>query len=158
MSEGFACLEATDADIQKLVMSKAHLGDKKCTKGMNKYVFKRRNDGINVINVHKTYEKIVLAARVIASIENPLDVCAISGPQYGQRAVLKFAKHTGCHPIAGRFTPGAFTNQIQKAFQEPRVLILTDPIVDHQAVREASYVNIPIIALCDTDAPLRYPL
>jgi small subunit ribosomal protein SAe len=56
----------------------------------------------------------------------------------------------------GRFTPGAFTNQIQKAFQEPRLLVLTDPRVDHQAVREASYANIPIIAMCDVDAPLRF--
>lgn len=103
MSEGFPVLEATPADIQKLVMSKAHLGDKKCTKGMKKYVYKLRSDGINIINVHKTYEKIVLAARIIAAVENPLDVCVVSGPKFGQRAVLKFAAHIGSHPIAGAF-------------------------------------------------------
>jgi small subunit ribosomal protein SAe len=84
------------------------------------------------------------------------DVCAVSGRPYGQRAVLKFCAHTGGFPIAGRFTPGAFTNQIQKAYREPRLLVLTDPLVDHQAAREASYVNLPVIALCDMDVPARY--
>lgn len=55
----------------------------------------------------------MLAARAIAAVENPADVYVISSRPYGQRAVLKFAAHTGATPIAGRFTPGAFTNQIQ---------------------------------------------
>lgn len=75
---------------------------------------------------------------------------------HGQRAVLKFASSTGATPVAGRFTPGTFTNQIQAAFREPRLLVVTDPRTDHQPVREASYVNIPVIALCNTDSPLRY--
>lgn len=62
----------------------------------------------------------------------------------------------GATPIAGRFTPGAFTNQIQAAFREPRLLIVTDPQTDHQPITEASYVNIPVIAFCNTDSPLRY--
>lgn len=73
-----------------------------------------------------------------------------------QRAVLKFAAATGATPIAGRFTPGTFTNQIQAAFREPRLLVVTDPRADHQPLTEASYVNIPTIALCNTDSPLRY--
>ena len=70
--------------------------------------------------------------------------------------MLKFAAYIGATPIAGRFTPGAFTNQIQAAFREPRLLIVTDPAFDHQPITEASYVNIPVIALCNTDSPLRF--
>uniref|UniRef100_A0A8C0JFK4 40S ribosomal protein SA n=1 Tax=Canis lupus dingo TaxID=286419 RepID=A0A8C0JFK4_CANLU len=73
-----------------------------------------------------------------------------------QRAVLKFAAATGATPIAGRFIPGTFTNQIQAAFREPRLLVVTDPRADHQPLTEASYVNLPTIALCNTDSPLRY--
>ena len=98
----------------------------------------------------------MFAARIIAAIENPNDICVISARPYGHRAVLKFAANTGAQAIAGRFTPGSFTNYITRSFKEPRLIIVTDPRVDHQAIREASYVNIPVIALCDTDAPLKF--
>lgn len=39
---------------------------------------------------------------------------------------------------------------------EPRLVIVTDPRSDHQAVMEACYVNIPCIALCGTDSPLDF--
>lgn len=108
----------------------------------------------NLERLHR--EKIVLAARIIAAVENPADICVISARPYGQRAVLKFASHTGASPIAGRFTPGSFTNYITRSFKEPRLIIVTDPRTDAQAIKEASYVNIPVIALCDTDSPTEY--
>lgn len=108
------------------------------------------------MNIGKTWEKIVLAARILATIENPNDVAVISARPYGHRAVLKYAGFTGAQAIAGRFTPGNFTNYITRSFKEPRVIIVTDPRVDHQAIREAAYVNIPVIAFCDTDASLKF--
>ena len=98
----------------------------------------------------------MLAARIIAAVDNPADICVISARPYGQRAVLKFAAHTGAVAIAGRFTPGNFTNYITRSFKEPRLIIVTDPRTDAQAIKEASYVNIPVIALCDTDSPTEF--
>lgn len=93
---------------------------------------------------------------MIVSIENPQDVVVISARPYGQRAVLKYSQYTGAQCIAGRFTPGTFTNQITKNFKEPRLLIITDPRIDAQAIKEASYVNIPVISFCDSDSPLTF--
>lgn len=149
-------LSATDEEIRLLLAAQCHIGMKNCDKHMESYVYKRRIDGIHVINIGKTWEKLVLAARIIAAVENPNDVCVISARPYGHRAVLKFAANTGAQAIAGRFTPGSFTNYITRSFKEPRLIIVTDPRVDHQAIREASYVNIPVIAFCDTDAPLKF--
>jgi small subunit ribosomal protein SAe len=145
-----------EEDIQKFLVCNTHLGAQNVDHQMNQYVYKRKNDGSYIINLRRTWEKLLLAARAIAAIENPADVCVISSRPWGQRAILKFASHTGATPIAGRFTPGTFTNQIQAAFREPRLLVVTDPRTDHQPVREASYVNIPVIALCNTDSPLKY--
>jgi len=156
MSEGIEALQLKEEDVTKFLASGAHLGAQNVDRHMESYVYKRKSDGIHIINLRKTWEKLVLAARVIAGIENPADVCVLSSRPYGTRAVLKFAHHTGANPIAGRFTPGTFTNQIQKAFREPRLLVVTDPQFDHQAITEASYVNIPVIALCNTDSPSRY--
>jgi len=149
-------LSATDEEMRLLLAAQCHIGTKNCDKQMAPYVWKRRSDGIHIINIGKTWEKLVFAARIIAAIENPNDVCVISARPYGHRAVLKYASCTGAQAIAGRFTPGNFTNYITRSFKEPRLIIVTDPRVDHQAIREASYVNIPVIALCDTDAPLKY--
>merc|ERR1719223_1076414 len=52
--------------------------------------------------------------------------------------------------------PGTLTNQITKKYLEPRLLIVTDPRTDSQALKEASYASIPVVALCDTDSPLEH--
>jgi len=156
MSGGLSILAIKDDDISKLLMAQSHIGAKNLHFQSKKYVYKRKVDGTHIINLHKTWEKLVLAARLLVAIENPKDIAVISGSNFGQRAVLKFATHIGATPIAGRFTPGTFTNQIQKAFQEPRVLVVTDPAVDHQAITEASYANIPVIAFTNTDTSLNY--
>ncbi|XP_044487633.1 40S ribosomal protein Sa-2-like [Mangifera indica] len=149
-------LSQKEADIQMMLAAEVHLGTKNCDFQMERYVFKRRNDGIYIINLGKTWEKLQMAARVIVAVENPQDIIVQSARPYGQRAVLKFAQYTGAHAIAGRHTPGTFTNQLQTSFSEPRLLILTDPRTDHQPIKEAALGNIPTIAFCDTDSPMRY--
>jgi small subunit ribosomal protein SAe len=98
----------------------------------------------------------VLAARMLVAIDNPADIVVISARQYGQRAILKTATHLGATPFAGRFTPGTFTNYITRTFREPRIIVTCDSKADFQAIAEASYVNIPVISLCDVDSPTEH--
>lgn len=139
-----------------MLAANVHQGTRNLNAAMKGYVWRRRADGVHIINLEKTWEKMILAARVIVTIENPGDVCVISGRPYGQRAVIKFSQHTGATQLPGRFTPGTFTNQIQKLFLEPRLLILTDPRTDEQPLKESSYVSIPTICFCDTDNELQH--
>jgi len=156
MSRIPAILNATEEDIQLLLSAQAHIGTKNVNTNMAPYVYKRRADGVHLINIGKTWEKLVFASRIIAAIENPQDICVISARPYGHRAALKFANYIGAQAIVGRFTPGTFTNYITKSFKEPRLIICTDPRSDFQAIKEASYVNIPVISLADTDSLLQY--
>lgn len=149
-------LSSREDDLQKMLAGQVHIGTRNSDFQMANYIWRRRQDGIHIINIGETWNKLMLAARIIVAIENPQDVVAISARPYGQRAVLKFAQYTGAQAIAGRFTPGTFTNQITKQFKEPRLLIVTDPRTDAQPVRESSYVNIPVIAFCDSDSPLKF--
>jgi len=143
-------------DLQKMLAAQVHIGTKNNSYQMKPYVWRRRSDGIHIINIGKTLEKLKLAARIIVAVETKGDIVVLSSRLFGQRAVLKYAQFTGATAIAGRFTPGTFTNQLTKQFKEPRIIVVTDPRTDAQAVREASYVNIPVIALCDSDSPLGY--
>jgi small subunit ribosomal protein SAe len=156
MSGGIDVLACTEDDITKMLAATTHIGSENSETTMEQYIFKRRTDGVHIINLRKTWEKLILAARAIAAIENPAEVFVVAQRPYAQRAVLKFARYVGATPIAGRFTPGAFTNQIQAAFREPRLLLISDPRTDHQPVTEASYANIPIVAFTNVDSPTKF--
>jgi len=149
-------LAIREEDVKQMLAAGVHLGTRNLDPQLEKYTWRRRRDGVHIIHLGKTWEKLTLAARAIVAIENPEDVIAVSARPYGQRAVFKFAQYTGSSYIGTRYTPGTFTNQIQKQFKEPRLLIVTDPLTDHQPIKESSYVNIPVIAFTNTDAPLRH--
>ena len=142
--------------IQKLLIAGCHLGGKKVTKQMEKYTYCQKKSGVYMFDVNKQYEKIAAAARIIAGIPDTTTVIAVSGRISGQRAVYKFGKFTGSQSVGGRWTPGMLTNQNTKKYIEPRLLVLTDPRTDYNALKESSYMNIPIIALCNTDNNLDY--
>ncbi|XP_070712399.1 LOW QUALITY PROTEIN: small ribosomal subunit protein uS2-like, partial [Pempheris klunzingeri] len=109
-----------------------------------------------VIDLKQTWDNLLLAARIIAGVHNPKDICVVSSNPKGTRAVLKFSHSTGAFPIASRYTPGTLTNQIQKAYIEPRILVVADPLVDHRIVRESAYAGISVIAFCNSNATLKY--
>ena len=149
-------LSPKELDVQRMLACEVHIGTRNVDFQMERYVWRRRMDGIHLIHLGHTLDKIKLAARIIVAIENPGDVTVVSARPYGQRASLKYQHYTGASAIAGRFTPGTFTNYVLKTHREPRLLIVTDPRTDSQPVAEASYVGIPTIAFCDTDSPLTH--
>ena len=97
-----------------MLAATTHLGSDNSEIQMETYIYKRRQDGVHIINLKKTWEKLMLAARAIATIENPADVFVVSSRPYGQRAVLKFARYIGSTAMAGRFTPGKFPSNAKE--------------------------------------------
>jgi len=157
MAEKDTTLTRKQEDYLKLLSAHAHIGTLNLNHDMNRYVDHKNNEGVHIINVEQTWQKIKLAARVIVAVEKAEDVIVVCARPYGQRAVIKFATYTRATATSSsRWTPGTLTNQNTKQYKEPKLLIVADPRSDRQAVVEASYANIPTIALCDTDSPLEY--
>jgi len=127
-----------------------HIGTKQKSRDMEPYVHKVREDGLRILNVNLTSEKIVEAANFLKEQE-PKDVLVVSARQYGWKPAKKFANTCGFRCIAGRFTPGRLTNPEMRTFIEPKIIILTDPAADAQAFREAINIKIPVIAMCDSN-------
>ncbi|MBZ3882346.1 40S ribosomal protein SA [Sciurus carolinensis] len=152
MSGVLDVLQMKEEDVLKFLAAGTHLGGTNLDFHMEQYIYKRKSDGLYIINLKRTQEKLLLAAYASVAIA---DTSVISSRNTGQGTV-KFAAATRATPIAGGFTPGTFTNQIQAAFREPRLLVVTDPRTDHQPLTETSFVNLPTIALCNTDSPLGY--
>jgi len=138
-----------------MLACEVHRGSRNLDPNMQRYIWERRSDGFYIFNLQKTWEKLILAARVIVAVEKPQDVAVISARQFGQRAVLKFSHFAGVRAVSGRFTPGTFTNQIQKKYIEPRLLVVTDTFGDGQALREAAYVNLPTIAFVNSEQSVK---
>ena len=152
-----SALSKRENDILRLLHSNCHIGSRNYTQGMERYIHHVSKEGVPVFKIDETYEKVKLAARIIAGIQDLSEVYAISSREFGQRAVVKFAHYTKCSVTSSsRWTPGSLTNYITKQFKEPKLIIVVDPYADFKPIKEASYCNIPVIALCDTHNSLKY--
>ncbi len=127
-----------------------HIGTQQKTKEMMRFVYRVRTDGLYVLDIQATDQRIRLAAKMLARYD-PNRILIVSARQYGHYPSEMFAKAVGSKVITGRFIPGTLTNPKLHLYVEPDVLIVTDPSGDLQAVNEAVNVGIPVIALCDTN-------
>jgi small subunit ribosomal protein S2 len=132
-----------------------HIGTQQKTQDMKKFIYRVRQDGLYVLDVRKTDERLKVAGKFLAKFD-PENILAVSVSLYGQKPVKKFGEVTGARAIPGRFLPGTMTNPQVKNFFEPDVIIVTDPRADHQAMKEAVEIGIPIVALVDTENFLSY--
>ena len=133
-----------------LLSAGVHIGTRMRTKDMDQFIYRVRADGLFVLDVKKTDERIRVAAKFLARFE-PSKIVAVAGRLYGQSPVEKFCEVTGATPIVGRFIPGMLSNPLYPKRLEPEVIILSDPKADVQAVKEAANIGVPVVALCSTD-------
>jgi small subunit ribosomal protein S2 len=135
--------------------SGVHIGTRQKTADVKDFIYKVRNDGLYIIDVKKTDERIKTAAKFISKYD-PNNVLVVSIRQYGQKPILKLSENTGLQVLPGRFRPGTLTNPNSKGFLEPELLIVTDPLADAQALHEAENIGIPVIGLCDTNNDTKF--
>jgi small subunit ribosomal protein S2 len=122
---------------------------------MKPFIFRVRKDGLYVLDIKKTDERIRQAARLLASYD-PEDVLVCSSRQYGTVPASKLARLCNFNVIPGRFVPGTLTNPNTKHYLEPKIIFINDPRTDKQALQEALKMNIPVVSLCDSDNQTAY--
>ena len=127
-----------------------HIGTQQKTEEMKKFIYRVRSDGLYVLDVQSTDERIRATAKFLAKYD-PANVLVVCARQYGQHPAEMFAKAVGARHIVGRFIPGTLTNPVYMFFEEPDVVVVTDPIGDAQAVNEAVNIGVPVVAMCDTN-------
>lgn len=137
-----------------LLSAGIHIGTRMKTQDMNQFIYRVRPDGLYVLDIKKTDERIRVVAKFLARFD-PAKVVAVAARLYGRDPVEKFCDVTGATPVFGRFIPGMLSNPIYPKRIEPGVIIVSDPKADAQAVKEASIMGIPVIALCSTDNEFR---
>jgi small subunit ribosomal protein S2 len=124
-----------------------HIGMKQQTKQMKKFVYKTRDDGLAVLDLQTIENRVKLAGKFLARFNR---IMIVSRKAVGWKPAIKFAEAINGKAATGRFLPGIITNPLFREYYEPEVVLITDPLIDSQAVEEAIKMRIPIVALCDT--------
>ena len=127
-----------------------HIGTKFRTKYMANFIYKTRPDGLSVLDLQKIDQRIRNAVTVLSKY-NPEDILVVSRRENAWKSVKMFGKVTQCKFFAGRYPPGVLTNPMLEGFIEPKIILVTDPWPDRNAVEDALRMGVPVIALCDTN-------
>ena len=131
------------------------IGTQQKNADMKGYIAKVRNDGLYILDIEKSDERIRIAAKLLAKYD-PSQILVVSARQYGQRPIQQFAKAVGAQTIPGHFPPGTLTNPKLADYREPGITLITDPIGDKQALKESVSTGIPVVSLCDSNNETKF--
>ncbi|KXB06832.1 hypothetical protein AKJ51_02780 [candidate division MSBL1 archaeon SCGC-AAA382A20] len=140
-------------DREKYVSAGVHLGMRKKSKDMDRFIFKTRPDGLSIINVEKVDERIEVASSFLSRFDK---ILAVGRKENAQPVLKKLKEATDFEVIEGRFMPGILTNPSFPDYFEPDVILVVDPLIDEQALSEAIKKRIPIVAICDSYTDMDY--
>lgn len=132
-----------------------HIGTRTKNGAMRQFIYKAREDGLHVLDLKKSNERVAAAIELVSKYDLS-SVFIVGSKENCHKAVAKFCNLTGARPFTARFTPGMFTNPARVDFCEPKLVLIVDPAVDKQALREAFEINVPVVAFCDTNNSLKY--
>ena len=133
-----------------LLSAGIHIGTRMKTLDMEPFIYRVRPDGLFVLDVKKTDERIRTAAKFLARFDRAR-VAVAASRLYAHEPIKKFCELTGATPIVGRFIPGLLSNPQYSSRIDPEVILVSDPRADAQAVKEAGRAGIPMVALVSSD-------
>ncbi|MFH1359142.1 MAG: 30S ribosomal protein S2 [archaeon] len=142
--------EETLIPIEDYIKCAVHLGTKVITPHMKKFVYKRRADGLAVINTIFIDQRLRDAIEFLAGYA-PEHIYLACKREAGWKATEKFEETTGIRVFTKKYSPGITTNLELEGFFESELTIICDPWIDKNALYDTIKLKKPIISLCDTN-------
>jgi small subunit ribosomal protein S2 len=138
---------------EEYLKSGIHIGTRYKSKGMRKYIFKLRKDGLKVFSIETIDDKLRNLAKFLVNYD--MDKVVVVGRRvFAKTAIEKFCKITGARAYTGRFIPGQFTNPQMRNFFEPQLVFIVESNLDKQAIKEAEAIDIPVVSLSSANNSL----
>ncbi|MGC9079177.1 MAG: 30S ribosomal protein S2 [Nanopusillaceae archaeon] len=142
-------------NLEDYIKAGVHIGTKIKNKETKKFIARVRSDGLAIIDVNKIDERLRLATRLLSKYE-PYEILAVGRRETARKPLLMLHKYTGINVYPGRYPPGLLTNTSLEIFKDVEVVIITDPILDKNALLDAYRTGKVIVAFVDTNNSLRY--
>jgi len=136
--------------LEDYIKSGIHLGTKVITAQMKPYIFRRRADGLAILNTNQIDARIRIAAAFLAQYA-PEKIVVSCKREAGWKAIEKFSEVTGIKVFSKKYPAGIITNLALPHFFEPSLMIIIDPWIDKNPMLDAVKIHIPVIALCDSN-------
>jgi len=136
--------------LEDYIKAGVHLGTKVITAQMKPYIFRRRADGLAILNTNQIDDKIKIAASFLAQYE-PEKIVVACKREAGWLAIDKFSEITGIKSFSKKYPAGVITNLALPGFFEPSLMVIIDPWIDKNPMLDAVKIHVPVIALCDSN-------
>jgi len=132
------------------IKTAAYLGTKVITPTMRKYVYRRRLDGLAILNTNIVDKKLKEAVDFICQFA-PNEWTLVCKREAGWRAAKMFSELTGVRLFTKKYPAGIITNTCLPTFFETKLMMVCDPWLDKNALNDAKIVQIPVVGICDTN-------
>jgi small subunit ribosomal protein S2 len=136
--------------LEMYIKAGSYIGTKVITPDMRKYVYRRRNDGIAIINTNLIDEKLKEAIRFLNKFR-PEDWVLVCKREAGWRAAKLFSELTGVRVFTKKYPAGIITNISLPNFFETEMIFICDPWLDKNALNDAVNVKREVMGICDTN-------
>lgn len=136
--------------IEDYIKTASYLGTKVITPSMRKYIYRRRLDGLAILNTVLVDKKLSDAIKFVCRFK-PNEWALVCKRESGWRAVKIFSELTGVKIFTKKYPSGILTNTCLENFVEVNMLMISDPWLDKNALSDARKVRIPVVGICDTN-------
>lgn len=140
-------------DREEYLKNGVHIGTQSQNADMEDYIFHVKKNGLAILDLNTTDKQIRAIAQTLADYD-PEEILVVGRKDEAYQPIKTFSEAIGTRTVNGRFMPGTLTNPKSDNFMEPEIILVTDPEEDRQAITEASDVNIPVIAIADSENSL----